>query len=490
MSIKNARVDLLKVLSRDEMREIHYATLEVLQQTGVVIKSDDALKVLENVGAEVDYKEERARIPQHLVEESIKRTPHGFRVSGRNPKKYCKLEGNRVYFTVSSSPPHVIDLEGRRRPKTVKDCENLLRLMDFLEHIDVPSSSGMLYEEVELPEAVQRARARFRRLKNTDKPGGLGASRDRQIALDSIRMACVIRGDIKRLRRNPMGWGSTFPVSPLIFTKNIEAMLIYARHGLPIAFSSEIMGSATGPATLAGILVQHNAENLAGITVGQMAADPKHRPPVLYGCYAETLDQREATPASGSSEEALLHAASAQLAKYYGMPCHGGGGYTQSKVPDAQAGYESMMTLMPQALAGMNYIVGGGGLEPGVLSISYEKYVLDNDMIGMVKRIIEGINITDETLAVDVIDKVGPGGHFLSQKHTKKWIRKEHYFPSVFDRRKYEDWVRDGAKDARMLARDRAKRILEEHQPNPLDKNVEKEFLHILREIERREMKK
>jgi len=491
MSIKGVRGGPLKVLSREEIQEIHYATLEVLQQTGVVFHSEDALKVLEDAGAEVDYKEELARIPPHLVEESIRKTPHGFRLSGRNPKKYCKLEGNRVYFTVSHTTERVIDIEGRRRPAMVKDCEDLLRMMDALEHIDVPGAPYMLFEEIELPETVQRARAILRRLKNTDKPGGVGASRHKQIALDSIRMACVIMGDIKRLRRNPMGACFSGAISPLVRYKgDIEAALVYARHGLPIHFASEVLGSATGPATLAGILVQQNAEILSGIVVAQMAAEPKHRPPILYGCFSEILDQRMATPASGSPEEALIHAASAQLAKYYRMPCQGGGGYTQSKVPDAQAGYESMMTLMTAAMAGTNYIFAGGGLEPGVLAISYEKYALDNDMIGMVKRTIEGISVTDETLAVDVINKVGPGGHFLAQKHTKEWIRKEHYFPSVFDRKNYEDWVRDGAKDARMLARERVKRILEAHQPIPLGKDVERELLQILREIEKREMKK
>ena len=481
----------LKVLSREELREIHYATLDVLQHTGVVVHSEEALRVLDEAGADVDYKEERARIPPHLVEEAIRKTPHGFRLSGRNPKKYCKLEGDRVYFAFSGAPPHVLDLDGKRRPGTIKDYENFVRLTDALEHIDVAGAGlGLLMEEIKLPEAVQVAWRVFRRLKNSDKPGSIIISRRKTIAVDSIKIGCAVAGDLKRLRRSPMGWCHVNPVSPLVLSKElIEAALVYARHGLPIHFGSEVLGSATGPATLAGILVQQNAENLSGVVVAQMAADPKHRPPIIYGCVSGILDQRTAMPALGSPEAALLNVTSAQMAKYYGMPCRGCGGYTESKIPDAQAGYESMMTLMAVAMAGANYISASGGVEPAVLAISYEKYVLDNDMIGMVKRLMEGVTVTDETMAVEVIDEVGPGKHFLAHRHTRKWIRREHYFPTVFDRRKYEDWMKDGAKTAREAARERAKRILREHEPEPMDKDLEKELLEIIREIEMREKK-
>jgi len=492
MHAKGVRGGQLKVLSRNQIRDVHYATLDVLQHTGVVVHSEEALKVLDEAGADIDYEKERAWIPPHLVEEAIRKTPHGFRLCGRNPKKYCKLEGNRVYFCTAGGPPHVLDLNGKRRRATIRDFENLVKLTDALENIDMAGAGihGMV-EEIGLPEAVQHAREFLRTLKNTDKPCGLlEAGRGKDQAIDSIKLACAVMGDLKKLRRNPMTRCHVNPVSPLILSKGlIESAIVYARHGLPIHFGSEVLGSATGPTTLAGILVQLNAENLSGVVVAQFAASPEHRPPILYGCISGILDQRTVVPALGSPEAGLINAASTQMAKYYGMASRGSGGYTESKIPDAQAGYESMMTLMMTALAGTNLIYASGGLEPGVLSISYEKYVLDNDMIGMIRRIMDGFRITDETLAVDIIDKVGPGGHYLAQKHTLKFITKEHYLPTIFDRKNYERWVQFNSENIRKAARDRAKKILEEHQPEPLDKDVEKDLQKIIKQIEQREIK-
>jgi len=492
LDTKRVRGGQLKVLSRDQLRDVHYATLDVLQHTGVVVHSVEALKVLDEAGADIDRKKERAWIPPHLVEEAIRKTPHGFKLYGRNPKKYCKLEGNRVYFCTAAGPPHVLDLNGERRRVTIKDFENLVKLTDALENIDLAGAGvhGMV-EEIGLPEAIQRAGEFLRTMKNTNKPcGWLEAGLGKDQAMDSIKLACVLAGDLKKLRRNPIIRCHVNPVSPLILSKElIESALVYARQGLPIHFGSEVLGSATGPATLAGILVQQNAENLSGVVVAQFAASPEHRPPILYGCISGILDQRTVVPALGSPEAGLINVASAQMAKYYGMASRGSGGYTESKIPDAQAGYESMMTLMMAALGGTNFIAASGGLEPGVLSISYEKHVLDNDMIGMVRRIMGGICITDETLAVDIINEVGPGGNYLTQEHTRKFIRKEHYFPAIFDRKNYERWVQSDFKDIREAARDRARKILEEHQPEPMDKNIEKDLQKIIKQIEKREIK-
>jgi len=491
MGVKGVRGGQLKVLSRDQILEVHYATLDVLQHTGVVVHSKEALKVLKEAGADIDYKKERAWIPPHLVEEAIRKTPHGFRLCGRNPKKYCKFEGNRVYFGTAGGPPNVLDLNGNRRRATTKDFEDLVRLTDALENIDIAGAgiTGMV-DEIDLPETVRNARNFLRRLRNTDKPGGLGAGRGKAQAIDSIKLGCVVTGDLEKLRGNPMGWCHVNPVSPLMLSKElIESAIVYARHGLPIHFGSEVLGSATGPATLAGILVQMNAENLSGIVIAQFAAKPQHRPPILYGCISGILDQRTVVPALGSPEAGLINVASAQIAKYYGMASRGSGGYTESKIPDAQAGYESMMTLMMTAMAGTNFIYASGGLEPGVLSISYEKYVLDNDMIGMIRRIMDGICVTDETLAVDIIDKVGPGGHYLTQKHTIKFITKEYYFPTTFDRNNYERWVKSDSKDIREAARNRARKILEEHQPEPMDKDIEEDLQRMIRQIEKREIR-
>jgi trimethylamine--corrinoid protein Co-methyltransferase len=192
----------------------------------------------------------------------------------------------------------------------------------------------------------------------------------------------------------------------------------------------------------------------------------------------------------GAAEPALMNVASVQLARYYGLVCRGNGGATESKTTDAQAGYESGITLLMAALGGANLLTNasGGSLEPGLGAISYEKVIIDNDISGMVSRILNGITVSDNTLALDVISRVGPGGHFLGQEHTREFFKKEHFVPEISDRRSPESWVKAGSKDIREVARERAKQILKEHVPPPLDKTVKEELLTIVKEVEKREL--
>jgi len=186
-----------------------------------------------------------------------------------------------------------------------------------------------------------------------------------------------------------------------------------------------------------------------------------------------------------------MNVASVQLARYYGLVCRGNGGVTESKTIDAQAGFESGITLLMAALGGANLIMNasGGAMEPGIGAMSYEKAVIDNDIAGIVSRILEGITVSDDTLATEVIRSVGPEGHFLGQEHTRRLFGKEHFIPKISDRATSESWVKAGAKDIRQVARERAKQILKEHHPQPLDKTVREELLKIVKDVERRELK-
>jgi trimethylamine--corrinoid protein Co-methyltransferase len=250
------------------------------------------------------------------------------------------------------------------------------------------------------------------------------------------------------------------------------------------------MANATGPATLAGTLALWTAETLSALVIAAMAASPEHRPPIMWITLLGQFDQKALTgPQMGAPEGALLQAACAQIAHYYGHPIRGLV-ETASKLPDAQAGYETAVALLISAMAGINFNTSMGVIGPGEIGTSFEKIVLDNDLVGYVKRIMEGIEVNDETLAVDVIDEVGPGGTFLAHPHTRKWFRKEQYFPTLFDRRKYEDWVRRGRKDAVQRAKEQVQEILRDHWPQPLDKDIRKRIEDYVKVIEKRESKK
>lgn len=492
MGLPDIRGGQLKLLSRDEIREIHYASLEILNITGVKVLSEWGLKILDAAGAYVNHDKKHAIIPPHLVEEAIRKTPSKFDLYGRNKLKY-RYEQGRVYFGMAGAPPFVLDLNGERRQGTYEDIRNFIRLGDALEYIHCPSPclQGTI-EEVTLPEAVMMARRFFIQIQNTNKPGpAIDVARNG--AEDSIRLQlAVLDGGIQELRRKPMTWFWHNPTSPLTYSKELtDNAIVYAEKGLPILFAPEVMGGASGPASLAGILAQQNAEFLGGVVIAQMAAPKEHRPPLMYGTVSGVVDMRSGVFCLGTAETGLLNVGTAQLARFYNVPSRGTGGLTDAIVPDAQSGIESGITVLLAALAGHTYIYNAtGATEPGVLAISYEKIVIDNDMLGLVTRVMGGIEVSDETLATVVIDEVinEKGGNFLLSEHTRKHFR-SHYYPEIFNRELWERWLKAGSLSVRQVARTRVKKILEEHQPEPLDSDVEKRVREVITQIEKRELK-
>jgi len=482
----------LEILSKSVLQEIHYSTLEVLQEVGVVIHSDNALKVLTDVGTEINHKKKLVRFPPSLVEEAIRKTPSTFTLWGRNPKKTCKLEPKRVHFAHSGLPSHVLDLNGNRRQATYKDEEDLIKLTDALEWIHIANSgvSGVM-EEMGAPEAIESARRFLLRLQNTDKPGGCDVHRFG--VFDMIKLCSIVQGDFETLKRRPMGWVWVNTLSPLQHTPELtENALVYAKHGLPILLAPAVASGLTGPATLAGTLVQQNAEILSGVALLQMAVEESShgRPPLIMGCASDIFDMSYANVALGSAEAALLNVATAQLARFYQIPSRGSGGATDAIIPDAQAGYETGMGVLMSALAGINIIIdAAGGLEPGIGAVSYEKYVMDNDALGSVARICEGIQVSTETMAVNLMEEIKPGGEFLTHESTRTYFRKEQFYPTIFSRWTYPQWKREGNKDLRQRANAQARKILEIHEPEPLDKEIEKEVTQIVKKIENRERK-
>jgi len=478
----------LKILTKDELYDIHLATLEVLEHTGVKVEHEGALKALDNIGAYVDYKKQHVYFPQDLVQEMIKKTPKRFTYYGRNPKLKLSIENDRVYFLDGGTPIKVLDLDGNYRPATLTDLANLVRLYDALENVNL--IAGPVFP-TDIPEEVHHVYDYLTKLENTEKPFTHAHYVGMTEAKDIIKMACVVAGGIDELRRKPsiMGWEN--PISPLAHgTAQIENMLEFARYGLPIVIAPAIQSGATGPVSLAGVLVQQNTEVLSGFVIAQSVAEPGRRPPLIYGSVPAVFDMKYGTIVYGCAEAALMNAASVQLARYYGVVCRGTVG-TESKIPDMQAGYESSITMLMLALAGCNLIMNaaGGALAPGIDAMSFEKAVIDNEVAGIISRILTGIDVSDETLAIDVINEVGPYGQYLSHKHTLRLLEKEHYIPKISDKKPYDTWVKSGAKNIRAVAKEHVKHILREHHPSPLDKDLKEQLLRIIKEVEERDLK-
>jgi trimethylamine--corrinoid protein Co-methyltransferase len=237
-----------------------------------------------------------------------------------------------------------------------------------------------------------------------------------------------------------------------------------------VLISPFVMAGVTGPATLAGALAQHNAEVLAGATLVQLI-----RPgtPVLYGTASSNVDMRNAAPAIGSPESAVTISACAQLARRYNLPCRGGGALTDSPLPDAQSNYERMFTLLTSVLSGVNYLMHGLGVLESYLTLSYAQFVIDLELLGMVQRFVRPLEVSEDTLALDTIAEVGPGGHFLEAAHTLSHYREAHFIPNVSLRQPNDQWLAEGAKDAVERAGERCREMLESYVKPPIAPAVE-----------------
>jgi len=472
----------LSILSNDEVYNIHIATLEVLERTGVLVREKRVLKLLDQAGAIVDHKKSLVKIPAYLVEEAVAKTPKSFIWHARDPKKSIRIGGEPTKFGPGSECVNIIDLEtGECRVPTKKDAEQLVRLMDALENIHINYPPASLSD---VPEQLSLIHSLAITIRNTSKCT-MGSAHGRSSARDSIRVAAALVGGEEELKKKPTIAGYIDPVSPLIHDKEMtEGLIEYASYGQPIFITVMALAGATGPATLAGVLVQQNAEILSGLLIAHLV---NPRAPVIYGTVSCPMDMRSGVSSTGSPEVGLLGAASAQIARYYGIPCDVGA-QSNAKVPDAQASYEKTVSLMMAVMAGADLIDLFAGSMESYRTTSYEQMVIDNDLAGMALRCAEGIEVNTETMAKDVIDRVGPGGHYLTDKHTLNWFQKEHYSPKISDRRTRADWEKSGGKDIREKARDRAKEIVASHKPEPVDPTIWKKVEMIIKDIEKREL--
>jgi len=274
-----------------------------------------------------------------------------------------------------------------------------------------------------------------------------------------IRMAEIIAGSAERLRQRPLISMITCSISPLMVDKQYgDLVLTVAKSGIPLVCPAEPLCGATSPVTLAGNLVVQTVDSLTGVMLAQIA---NPRTPVIFGSVATNTDLRDLKYLSGSIEMGLLNAAGAQMAQFYRLPFYATGGMTDSKVVDAQSGYESALTSLLCALAGANFIHDAAGLMEFALTTCYEKYVVDNEILGMVMRAVEGITVNEDTLAFDLIRQVGPGGNFVSSKHTRHFMRSEHYQPSLSDRDNREEWEAKGEKITWERAAEKVKEIID-----------------------------
>lgn len=467
---------VLDVLSEEQVNRIHEASLEVLEQTGISTDSDMILETFASAGAQVDRDSKRIRISPSLVEDSLHTAPATFTLYGRDPQNDIEVGGRKRYFGLGgSATPQFRDYQtGQIRIPVKNDVVQATVLGDALENIDFVMSLAGAYD---CPAQMHYLHEYDALLNNTTKPIVYSAPSSRYAEL-FLEMAAAAVGGFESLKERPIVTLFAESQSPLSLPSYAEGMAAFARIGAPILFSPSPMMGATSPVTLSGNLVIGNSETLAGICFAQILNPGT---PIIYGPHTPVMDVRTARSTYAAVEQSLARAAVAQLARFYKLPSWGTGAGTDSKYPDAQAGAEVTMNIFTNIQAGINLSQAVGTMASGSYGCLAMALICD-EVIGMAKRFIEGITVDSESLAVDVIEEVGPGGHFLDHAHTATLFRKELYIPKLFDRQSESLWRQDGAKKIDETAAAKVSEILAQHKPQEIPETGRKEMNRILKE--------
>jgi len=458
---KQVKGGSFKVFDEKDIREIHEATVYLLENVGVKVHNPNAQNIFADGGADVDRQEGLVKIPRSMLEDAVDSAPASVTLCGREEKNDLVLEGTNTYLGTGGTVLYTLDLEtGERRTTGVKDVAGYAKMTDALENVAFFVIN--CYPNDVKTENVDVNRF-YHSLSNTSKHV-MGGIYTMDGLKEVIRMGEDIAGGKEKLLERPFISFITLMMSPLTIEVTYSDFLIeISRYGLPVAAPSEPLAGATAPVTLAGTVTCNNAESLSGLVLTQLV---NKGTPVLYGSTSSIVDMQVGIYMGGAIESSLINAGCAQMAQHYKVPVYATGGMSDSKTVDAQAGYESAATIMGVALAGANYIHDAFGLLEFCTTLSYEKMVVDNEIGGIALRAVEGIEVNRDTIAADVIEEVGPGGQFLSHMHTAKNVRKEFFIPKVSNRQQRGSWEREGCIDTRERARDMARQILKEH-PSP-----------------------
>lgn len=473
----------LTILSDSEIEQIHRATLRVLWETGVLLKDPEARRILKREGARVDEEAMKVYIPPYLVESAVGLAPETFTLYGRDPANKYVIDMDTLYYEPMIGRLYIYDYDtGSIRRTAIEDVGNLVRVADAMPNYHLLHSGAIMPEIQGVPIGTSHAHGYLTSLRNSTKVIKC-SSREKSVAEDMVRMAAVVAGGVEELRKRPLTFTTDNPVAPLQHDREqTEGMRIFGKYGLPVDITSEPQAGATAPVTLAGLLTQQNADILSGIVIAEMSNPGA---PIWYGTCGAIMDLKIGRIALGSIEAGIINVATAQMAHSYGIPCRGTGAVTESKSIDFQAGLEVAQTLLFCALGGVNMMFYPGCMEGGV-SVSLERLVLDNELAGMTYRALRGVDVSEAKLATDVIAKVGPAGHYLGQPHTMKFLREEHYLPSLLSREIRAKYEEGGSKPMVQRAHEEVQRILSEHRVKPLPANIEEELLRIIREVEER----
>ncbi|SMC23053.1 trimethylamine---corrinoid protein Co-methyltransferase [Desulfacinum hydrothermale DSM 13146] len=479
MKSKGRRGGIYRPLSQDQIETIHHAALTLLEKVGFTYESglEDLLEMLEQAGAAVDRDRARVTFPRSLVETQIAKAPGRVILYGRSEDSHLDLQDHQVHLGTGGAAIKIVDPEtGTARPSTLQDIYQLARLVDRLDNIHFYLRPCI---PTDIPEAAYDVNVFYACFKGTRKHVMAGVNTEETLH-DVLEMAAILAGGLDALKARPfLSIITSFAISPLKFcTQSTRIMREANRHHIPVALSCAPMAGSTSPITMAGTLAQIHAEQLAGITVCQLTQPGA---PVLYGGIPGMANLRTMGYLGGAVECGMMNAAIHQMAAHVGVPNYNSAGLSDSKIPDAQAGWEKALTIVLAAMGGSNYVHHAAGMLESMLAVAYEQFVIDDEIIGMACRVLDGIPLDAERLALEVIESVGPGGNFMTSPHTLAHLHDEYYEGNgISDRKSRSKWEKEGASGTWGRARRMVERLLSEDEspyiPGSLDGQIRKRF--------------
>ncbi len=478
-SFETCATPQFRVLSQDQCESIFLGALEVLQHTGAEVNSPEALEIYRKGGCRVDGT--RVRFPSHLVEWAVRTAPSRITMYDRNGNRSMYLEGQNVYYGPGSANTFTLDpFTGERRRPLKQDTARAAIVSDALSNMDYVEDNGA---PMDVTPTLADVHAFQAMVTNTTKPiihWGFGINQYQDIV--DMASACV--GGLSELQKRPFLILYSESSPPLRHSSEaIDKALFAAKKDLPCIYTPCIFSGGVAPATMAGSLVVAVADALIGIVAGQLVREGSS---FIMGGPISTMDMSSSSLAYGAPELSLLSAGLSNVARYMGIPMFSTAGCSDSKVIDTQLAIEAAFSILVAGLSGANLIHDCNLMDKGVTG-SLELTVLDDEIIGMVKRILRGIEVNDDTLAVDVIDHVSPGGHFLGEEHTIERFRDEFWWPTLISRVRYDEWKLYGSKTLGQRVKEKTQEIINEHRAEPLSQKILDQIQAVVDRAEARE---
>lgn len=461
----------LKVISNEQVEIIHDNSLRVLRDIGMDFRLPEAVAILRGAGAEVDPDGVRVRFDPAFVEEKLTTVPSSFTLYGRNAKRHLAFGGNRTIWATVGSTPNVSSRECGRVAGDLRHMRDLTRLAHMLN--PVHAIGGYMVEPIDIEVRTRHLTALSAIVKSTDKPFSAYAFGGERMR-DGIEVARIVRGlSLEELMRQPSLITVVNSNTPLIYDAALlEGAIEMARLNQPVIYTPFTLAGAMTPITVGGALVQQNAEALAGIAFSQCV---KPGAPAVYGSFTSNADMKTGSPAFGTPEYAKAAIASGQLARRYGIPWRGSN-VNASNAADAQATYEAQMSIWPNVLGHADYVKHGFGWIEGGLCTSYEKMIIDAEMVQMMTAFLAPIDTSDKELGLEAMAEVGPGGHFFGCSHTLERYRDAFYMPMLSDWNNFENWRDAGSVSASDRATGIWKRLLAQYVEPPMDDAIRDEL--------------